>query len=498
MMTNWTRRRFLGGVAVAGIGSVIPGCGRVQPRPVWLNDIHSRLTATRVDKVLRPTGRAELVRWMRRSMNGQQGISIAGGRHSMGAQAFGTGSIHFDMRGVNGVGDLDSEAGIIDVEPGIVWPDLMRILEERQPSVESPWCIVQKQTGADSLTLGGAIASNIHGRGLSFAPFVQDVESLTLLTAAGDEIECSREVHSDWFALVIGGYGLFGVVTSLRLRLMRRETVRREVIVGTLDRIPELVEKRIAEGCLYGDFQFSAATETEGFLRDGVFSVYRPVARSEASAARPIQQETLSTDRWKSLIALAHRDKARAFQNYVNYYRTTDGQLYDSDRQQMSTYLPNYHEVVAEALGTGENQSLVITELYIPRHRLVDFFDDARLDMRRYRMDLVYGVVRWVEPDHETFLPWARERQACVIFNLNVRHSAEGQAKAAEDFRRLIDRALERGGSYYLTYHRHASRAQVETAYPKFGDMLAEKERRDPAGVWNSDWFRHNRQLLDT
>lgn len=136
-------------------------------------------------------------------------------------------------------------------------------------------------------------------------------------------------------------------------------------------------------------------------------------------------------------------------------------------------------------------QSLVITELYVPRDRLVDFFSDVRDDMRKHDVDLVYGVVRWIEPDQETFLPWARQRYACVIFNLNVRHDLDGQAKAANDFRRLIDRARERGGTYYLTYHRHATRQQVEAAYPRFAEVLAEKQRRDPRNTWNSDWFRH-------
>jgi FAD/FMN-containing dehydrogenase len=475
---------------------MLSGCGRVQSRAAWVNDVHSRLTRTQVGEVVRPSGRAELVRLVRRALRRPRGISVAGGRHSMGSQAFGTGSIHFDLTGVDRVGDFDSKAGLVDAEPGVVWPELMRVLDERQASAGSPWCIVQKQTGADTLTLGGGVAANIHGRGLAFAPFVQDIESLTLLTAAGDEIECSREVHPDWFSLAIGGYGLFGVVTSLRLRLMRREMVRREVAVERVERIPELVEARIAEGCLYGDFQFSTATETDGFLRDGVFSVYRPVPENERGGQRPVDQQVLSAERWKQLITLAHLDKARAFRTYVDYYRTTDGQLYDSDRQQMSTYFPDYHEVVAEAIGAKVNQSLVITELYIPRERLVDFMDDVRSDMRRHGTDLVYGVVRWIEPDHETFLPWARDRRACVIFNLNVRHDAEGQAKAAADFRRLIDRALERGGSYYLTYHRHANRKQVEAAYPEFGDMLAEKERRDPAGAWNSDWYRHYRRMF--
>jgi hypothetical protein len=277
---------------------------------------------------------------------------------------------------------------------------------------------------------------------------------------------------------------------------MRRQVVRRVVDLETIDRVQEKIEGEIQAGALYGDFQFSPAAETDEFLHAGVFSRYYPVKELGTSEAR-VTPQRLSTEMWKQLIVLAHSDKPRAFQTYVDYYRRTDGQLYASDRQQMSTYLPDYHRVVAEALNPIVDQSLIITELYVPREVLVDFFDDVRADLREHQVDLVYGVVRWIEPDKETFLPWARGRWACVIFNLNVKHSEAGLAKASADFCRLIDRALERGGSYYLTYHKFADRSRVERAHPSFADMLAEKERRDPGNVWRSDWFTHYRALFD-
>lgn len=80
--------------------------------------------------------------------------------------------------------------------------------------------------------------------------------------------------------------------------------------------------------------------------------------------------------------------------------------------------------------------------------------------------------------------------------NLHVDHSAEGIAKAKEEFRRLIDRAIEHGGSYFLTYHRWASRAQVEACYPQMPEFLAAKRRYDPGEVFQSEWYRHYRQMF--
>jgi FAD/FMN-containing dehydrogenase len=495
--SRFSRRDFLRLLSLGGSAALFAGCRR-EESVLWVNDVHSRLTPTRVSRIFRPGNRAELLAELRRSLGFRGGISLAGGRHSMGAQAFGTDSLHFDLTGVNRVGDLDSSAGIIEVEPGAYWPDLMQALEERQAGAEHPWCIRQKQTGADQLTLGGALSANIHGRGLTLAPFVEDIESFRLLTATGEEITCSRTSHPDWFALAIGGYGLFGVVTSIRLRLMRRQVLRRVVAVETLERIPDLVEERIRDGFLYGDFQFSTAPETDGFLQEGVFSSYQPVEESLAPPDPTPIPAGISTEMWRQLITLAHFDKVRAFEVYKEYYRKTDGQVYASDRQQMSTYLPDYHEVIASAAASTVGQSLVITELYVPRNRLLAFMDAVREDLRKHAVDLVYGVVRWIEPDRETFLPWAQGAMACVIFNLNVRHDTAGRRKAAEDFRRLIDRALEQQGSFYLTYHSHATREQVETAYPNFADFLAQKQQRDPREIWRSDWCRHYQRLFAT
>jgi FAD/FMN-containing dehydrogenase len=80
--------------------------------------------------------------------------------------------------------------------------------------------------------------------------------------------------------------------------------------------------------------------------------------------------------------------------------------------------------------------------------------------------------------------------------NLHIDHTKERIAKAANDFRRLIDRAIENGGSYFLTYHRWARREQVEKCYPQMPDFLRLKRRYDPREVFASDWYHHYRKMF--
>ena len=135
----------------------------------------------------------------------------------------------------------------------------------------------------------------------------------------------------------------------------------------------------------------------------------------------------------------------------------------------------------------------MISELYVPRTLLADFMAAAAADFRRHGTQVIYGTVRLIGKDDESFLAWAREPWACIVFNLHVEHTAAGKADAIAAFRRLIDMALDHGGSYYLTYHRWATRSQVAAAYPQFVAFLHEKLRHDPEERFQSDWYRHYR-----
>ncbi|MDY6947884.1 MAG: FAD-binding oxidoreductase, partial [Pseudomonadota bacterium] len=201
-----------------------------------------------------------------------ESMSVAGSCHAMGGQQFAKDAWLLDMRPMNKVLGFDRERGIIHAQAGITWPDLMRhyVIEQRDGA--SAWGIRQKQTGADRLTLGGAVAANIHGRGLTYAPFVKDIESIETVLADGSVVECNRGRHRELFHCIVGGYGLFGAVTSVKLRLVPRQKVERVVELDRVEHIIERFQERIDEGYLYGDFQFSTAAEDRGFLSRGVFS----------------------------------------------------------------------------------------------------------------------------------------------------------------------------------------------------------------------------------
>ena len=195
-----SRRRFLlGGATMLGA----PACVRLPARtaPAIVNDIHSRLNATEVARVEHPDSAGRLSALIRRARDDGHAVSIAGGRHAMGGQQFGQGTVLLDMRRMARVVSLDAERGLVTVEAGIQWPALVDHLVRVQNGRLRQWGIVQKQTGADRLTIGGALAANVHGRGLAFPPFVADVESFTLMDGRGLVRRCSRQQNAELFGL---------------------------------------------------------------------------------------------------------------------------------------------------------------------------------------------------------------------------------------------------------------------------------------------------------
>jgi FAD/FMN-containing dehydrogenase len=210
----------------------------------------------------------------------------------------------------------------------------------------------------------------------------------------------------------------------------------------------------------------------------------------------PPSEKQLTDENWRQLLFLAHTDEKQAFERYAAYYLSTNGQIYWSDTHQLSIYPDNYHREIDQRLHAPYPATEVITEIDVPRSMLKGFLDEVREDFRKNKVELIYGTVRLIERDDESFLPWAKQAYACTIFNLHTVHSPEGLQRSAEAFRRLIDMALRRQGTYYLTYHRYAARTQVEACYPKFAEFLRLKRKYDPEERFQSDWYRHYRSMF--
>jgi FAD/FMN-containing dehydrogenase len=478
---------------------------KAKPAPgtILVNDVHSQLNSTRVFRIATPTSLESLRPLLASARRERRPVCIAGGRHAMGGQQFCADALMLDTRKMNRVLAFDGERGLLEVEAGIQWPEILAFLQTSQVAInpatdkEAPpgraWAFAQKQTGADRLTIGGSLSANIHGRGLAMRPFISDIESFKLVNGRGNLINCSRDENADLFRLAIGGYGLFGFIYSARLRLVPRRKLERVVEVREVAGLAEAFAERIKDGFTYGDFQYAIDEKSDDFLKRGVFSCYRPV---EDERPMPSLQRELGEGEWTELLFLAHTNKSEAFRRYARYYVSTNGQVYWSDEAQMSFYPEDYHRSIDRMTDAPNRASEAITEIYCERDALEQFMTEVRDYARRDSVNIIYGTVRLIEQDTESFLAWAKKPYACVIFNLHIEHNTSGMIRGGDALRRLIDMGLRHGGSYYPTYHRYALQRQVEACFPQMEDFLKLKRKYDPEELFQSEWYRHYKRMF--
>jgi len=483
------RRSFLKGMAAAPI--VASGAAFPVQKGVLVNDVHTGLNPTWVASISRPTSAAEVRSLVRDCARHSRSLSVSASRHATGGQQFATDSVLLDMRAMNRVVGLDEKTGVLHVEAGIEWPELINGYTALQKE-NVIWGIRQKQGGADRMSLGGAISANAHGHCLGTPPIIGDVEWIEIVTADGSLKKCSRKENAELFSLAVGGYGLFGIITAAGLRLAPRGKVRRHVETRTTAELVSLIEGRKAAGAPFGYFQYNIDETSRDFLRTGILTTYESVPPET-----PLGTESTDIDAkmLTALLEIAHRDRGSAYRRYAKMELSKDRNVEWSDLHQLSTYLAGYHQEIEKRLGASYVGADLILEVYVPRDELISLFEEARRILLESAMPLIYGTVRFIEQDKDSYLAWAKKRYACVIFSPHTSGEAQDLKKTGEVCRQLIRAANKRGGSFYLTYNRFATRDDLASAYPQFQDFLRLKKQYDPRETLQSDWYRYCKGL---
>src|SRR5215469_671129 len=142
-------------------------------------------------------------------------IGLRGSGYSYGDAALNSEAVVLNLSRLNHILEWDAVTGLVTVEPGVTISGLWRQI------ISSGWwpAVVP---GASAVTVGGAASANAHGKNNWRAGCFGDyVQSFDILLSSGETLRCSREQHNDLFQAAIGGFGLFGVFTSLTLQARR-------------------------------------------------------------------------------------------------------------------------------------------------------------------------------------------------------------------------------------------------------------------------------------
>jgi FAD/FMN-containing dehydrogenase len=213
-------------------GPVIgPGDAGYDPARITFNGMIDRRPAL----IARPLDVADVVAAVAYAVEADLPIAVRGGGHSVAGHCIGDGGIVVDLRLMRSA-SVDPDARLATCGGGALWEDL------------DPPCLRHGlatpggtfgDTGVAGLTLGGGIGHLIGLHGLT----LDNLVSVTVVTAAGDVVHASEDENPDLFWALRGGGGNFGVVTDFTFRLHPVGRLRAGQLVYDLGDAEEVVAK---------------------------------------------------------------------------------------------------------------------------------------------------------------------------------------------------------------------------------------------------------------
>lgn len=138
-----------------------------------------------------------------------------GNGRSYGDVGLNPGGSLWTARGLDRFIAFDPVTGLLECEAGVLLDEIIRIV------LPQGW-FLPVTPGTRFVTVGGAIANDVHGKNHHRAgSFGHHVLAMELARSDGERIHCGPQQRADWFAATVGGMGLTGLIVSVQLQLLR-------------------------------------------------------------------------------------------------------------------------------------------------------------------------------------------------------------------------------------------------------------------------------------
>lgn len=152
----------------------------------------------------------------RQIRGGLAGIAYGMGR-SYGDVCLNPGGVLWNTTGLDRFIHFDETTGRLACEAGVLLRDIQQLALPRG------W-MLPVTPGTQLVTVGGAIANDVHGKNHHVCgSFGDHVRRLKLVRTDGVTMECGPDLAPDWFAATVGGLGLTGIMVEAELQLRRAE-----------------------------------------------------------------------------------------------------------------------------------------------------------------------------------------------------------------------------------------------------------------------------------
>ncbi len=446
---------------------------------ITLND-NGQINTTQVSGVIHIKSEADMLNAIQKANNQHLPIAIMGKQHSQGGQSLAAKAIELDMLSFNKVLKIDQEKKQVTVQSGITWGDLQKYINRYNLAIKS-------MQSPNIFTVGGSISVNAHGDDFRAGAVGNSIVAFNILLANGKKVSVTPTIHPKLWSSVIGGYGLFGVITDVTLQLTDNDLLVSQYHEIKLDNFVNYFRENILgkkEVALF--YAHLNIVPDVDFLQDMYVITYVDTKKLP-NGVIPLD----NPDKWNAILTpvfnisrqgklgknLRWNTEKRIFKRVYNNRTVTRNNAMEKPVKFASNHYSKYN---ADWL----------QEYFIPVSQLTEFIKALRPIILENHINLLNVTIRYVPAESNIILPYAKENCFAVVLYFNQGLSANEVMHAKLWTQKLIDAALSVGGNYYLPYQNFASDSQFKRAYPGYEKIIKLKKIYDPKNIFTNKLYQ--------
>lgn len=429
----------------------------------------SRLLPVKMKAIKASDNTAEIQQVVQDAKSAGDPIAIAGMQHSQGGHTEYPDGILLDMKPYNRILAFDEEKKTITVQSGATWANIQEYI--------NPYGLALKVSQSQNIfTIGGSLSVNAHGLDIRNGGLIDTVESLRLLDANGDIVTLSPKQNSELFQSVIGGYGLFGIILDVTLKLTDDKLYEIHSEQLQFDEYSDYFKANVKDDESVKMHLARISLSPDSFLED-MYAVNYRAFEPDGVLMEPqkLKQETLiAVPKFFLGLARLNDSGKKAFWNTQKTYSASiDGKMISrnnvmrSDSEFMEYSHPDNTEV--------------LQEYFVPVDEFEAYIDDLRetlIDEEAF--NLLNITIRYVDKNEKAVLSYAKEDMFSLVLLINQGTDKQSIENTGRVVRDMIDVTLDHGGSYYLPYYGYPTKEQMAEAYPRTSEFFDLKRQYDP------------------
>ena len=448
----------------------------------------TRLNSTEVERIFFVRNSGDVQRVLSQARAEGRSVSMRGTQHSMGGQSIAPGGFVIDMARLNKM-ELNPATGTVTVGPGVLWSQLVLYLNQFGLSP-------QTLQSYSTFSVGGSLSVNAHG--ITSDQSVQDsVVSLTVVRWDGAVTFCSPEVEKELFSLVLGGYGMFGVMVEVELKVQDNAHLWMELIECTTEEFPLMYGSLLEDKSV--DIKLGRIDTVKG--ESCQLFVFKKTRSREG--VRTVSSVPLEPREMSATSQLLYKWLLPAGKNLRSTLENLTGQALDwSDANERNLLIYESCLPLAKMFTPLHtiDHTFVLQEFFVPKGRFTAWMHASKsiLTARYKKVTLLNCTVRFVFEDKTTLLSYSRDKEGSFAFVLYYRvvRNSDGDKELAQIHDKLTKVTLDCSGTFYLPYRHHYTKEQLLQAYPRIEEFFQKKNKYDPHKLFSSAWSEHYMPLV--